>query len=187
MKNYIRTSEKIAIENYPYGFREKTTLYDYLEFNPKKGYRHIRQTVNPKTGKLNKPKNSTYYPLLVRHLDDEKNVQCTAYRLNGDCEINTACKFLAENFALFTVDEIAYLYKQVFFFAAVDLKATVIYGGSNLEDLKPLYDPFMTLCREGVNNPQMNLFGSMVLDSDAIEATKPKDFNPFTVTSFRVV
>ena len=54
--NYIKTAEKIEVLNYPYGFKLKTTLTDYLEFDAKKGYRHCTQTICPKTGRINKPK-----------------------------------------------------------------------------------------------------------------------------------
>jgi len=47
MSKYIKTSEVIAVENYPYGFKLRTTLTDSMEFNAKKGYRHVTQTVNP--------------------------------------------------------------------------------------------------------------------------------------------
>jgi len=70
MKNFIKTAEKIEIQNYPYSFNLKTTLYSTIDFDIKKGYRHSRQTINPKTGRVNNPKKSTYYPLMLRYFDD---------------------------------------------------------------------------------------------------------------------
>lgn len=57
MKDFISNSRKIIVQNYPYGFKLRTTLYDYIEFDAKKGFRHVTQTINPKNGVLNKPKN----------------------------------------------------------------------------------------------------------------------------------
>ena len=62
---FVNTDQKIVSENYPYGFREKTTKTDYLEFSPKHGFRHCSQTINPKTGRPNNPKKSTYYDVMV--------------------------------------------------------------------------------------------------------------------------
>lgn len=44
---FIPTNKGIEVKDYPYGFRLKTTLFDSMEFNRKKGYRHITQTINP--------------------------------------------------------------------------------------------------------------------------------------------
>ena len=76
MQNYIRTNEKIEVNNYPYGFKLKTTLFDYIEFDKKKGFRHCTQTINPKTGRLNNPKKSTYYALLVRYYNEDGHIKC---------------------------------------------------------------------------------------------------------------
>jgi len=69
MTSLIKTNEKVEVANYPYGYTLKTTLFDTIEFNAKKGYRHVTQTINPKTGKLNAPKKSTYYAFTVRYTD----------------------------------------------------------------------------------------------------------------------
>lgn len=59
---YGHTSEATAyvVDDYPYGFRERTQIRYWLESKPKKGWRFVSQTMNPKTGRWNKPKASTY-------------------------------------------------------------------------------------------------------------------------------
>ena len=59
---YGHTSEATAylVDDYPYGFRERTQIRYWLEHKPKKGWRFVSQTLNPKTNRLNKPKASTY-------------------------------------------------------------------------------------------------------------------------------
>ena len=59
---YGHTSETTAylVEDYPYGFTTRTSIRYWLEHKPKKGWRFVSQTMNPKTGRLNKPKASTY-------------------------------------------------------------------------------------------------------------------------------
>ena len=60
---------KHEVKDYPYG-RLRTSMFFNVEFNPKRGYRSVRQTINPKTGRLNNPKKSTYstYMLLYKDL-----------------------------------------------------------------------------------------------------------------------
>jgi hypothetical protein len=57
------TSEATAylVADYPYGFRERTQIRYWLEAKPKRGWRFVSQTLNPKTDRWNKPKESTYF------------------------------------------------------------------------------------------------------------------------------
>lgn len=176
--NYIKTAERVRVENYPYSFTLRTTLTDSVEFNPKKGYRHVTQTVNPKTGRDNNPKRGVYYPLLVRYYNEDGHIKSKAFDFNGDEEINKGLLFLADNFDLFTSLEVKYLYQFIYSMGIVDMKATAIYGGSNIDDLKPLYADFFKAGKQGMQTGE-NLFRDMLLNSEAIEATKPKDYNPF--------
>lgn len=180
MRTYIQTNNKVTVENYPYGFTLKTTLFDYIEFNPKKGYRHCTQTINPKSGRLNNPKKSTYYKLLFRYYNEVGHIKCLSYSLNGDFALNVACKFIGANFDLFTTEEITYLYNECLLMAKIDLKATIIYGGAKLEDLTPLYNDFITLAVNGLKSKENN-FLNMFLDCEKIEAAKPANYDPFTV------
>ena len=175
---YIKTSERVRVENYPYSFTLRTTLFDSMEFNPKKGYRHVTQTINPKTGRENNPKRGVYYPLLVRYRNEDGHIKTKAFDFNGDDAINLGCAFIAEHYELFTPDEVRYLYAYILSMAVVDMKATAIYGGARIEDLKPLYEQFLRVCSEG-HNEGGNRFAEMRLDSVAIESCKPKGYNPF--------
>lgn len=56
----LAIGEKIAIEDYPYGFTLRTTMFMWVEFKKGKGYRIVSQTINPKNGQLNKPKSGVY-------------------------------------------------------------------------------------------------------------------------------
>jgi len=75
---YGHTSEATAylVEDYPYGFRERTQIRYWLEHAPKKGWRFVSQTLNPKTAKWNKPKAATYAEWGgAMYLDDNGHVQ----------------------------------------------------------------------------------------------------------------
>jgi len=182
MTTYIQTNNKVEVLNYPYGFTLKTTLFDYVEFSPKKGFRHCTQTINPKSGRLNNPKKSTYYKLLVRFYNEVGHIKFYAFDFNGDKELNKVCNFVGKNFDLFTSEEIAYIYSECLFMAKIDLQATVIYGGAKVEDLTPLYNTFVSLAVNGLKTKE-NHFASMFLDTEKIEATKPENYNLFTVRS----
>lgn len=77
---YGHTSEASAylVADYPYGFRERTQIRYWLEHKPKKGWRFVSQTMNPKTSRWNKPKASTYIEWgAAMYLDDNGHVQWT--------------------------------------------------------------------------------------------------------------
>lgn len=185
MKKFIRTSERVEVSDYPYGFRLRCTLFDFVEFNPKKGYRHGTQTTNPKAGnKLNKPKVSTYSHIIVRWYDEETNhIKWGGFDLNSDKGLNNASTFISENFDLFDKEEIEYFASQFLLYSKVSMQGTVIYGGAKVDDLKPLYEKFVNQMVKQMTNPTENFFGAL-LDIQAIEATKPEGFNPFKVTKY---
>ena len=63
--------------DYPYGFRLRCQRLEWLEYKPKKGYRFVTQTSNPKRAGLvwNTPKASVYVTLAVLYLDEADHVQ----------------------------------------------------------------------------------------------------------------
>lgn len=180
---FIPTSEVIEVENYPYGYSLRTTLFDSIEFDKKKGYRHVTQTINPKNGLRNKPKKSTYSQFLVRYFDENNHIKVMHFSLNGAKELNTASDFLAENFNLFTSDEIKNLYLTYITMYKIDMKANVIYAGAKVEDLIPLYDASVKKLVEGANNPTLNVFADVKLDYDAIKGVTDENYKPFRVSS----
>ena len=78
-----------VVEDYPYGFRLRTSIRYWLETKPRHGQRFISQTLNPKTGRWNKPKASTYSPIAVMFVNSDGHVKWNG--LSGyadDNEIN---------------------------------------------------------------------------------------------------
>ena len=77
---YGHTSEATAylVDDYPYGFVKRTQIRYWLEHKPKKGWRFVSQTMNPRTNRWNKPKASTYSDWgAAMFLDDKGHVQWT--------------------------------------------------------------------------------------------------------------
>lgn len=73
------TSPEMAyvVDDYPYGFKLRCKIRYWLEFSPKKGFRFVSQTTNPKRGDIwNKEKASTYSRFGgAMFLDDNNHVQ----------------------------------------------------------------------------------------------------------------
>ena len=179
--NYIKTTEKIEVLDYPYGFRLRTTLYDTIDFNPKKGYRHTTQTIDPRNGRLNKPKSSTYSPLKVRYYDENGHIKTISFEFMYSAkDLNKACKFINENFDLFTPEEIKYFYTQAINGALINMRSMVMYCGAKFDDLKPLHEAFIQTAKKA-QEEALNRFAELVLDVDAIEALKDPNYNAFVV------
>ena len=71
------TSEETAyvVDDYPYGFRLRTSIRYWVETRPGYGQRMWSQTLNPKTSRWNKAKASTYYSCLALVLADNGHVE----------------------------------------------------------------------------------------------------------------
>jgi hypothetical protein len=80
------------IENYPWGFRLKTTQYVWIETVRKKGDRVIRQTIDPRTGKLCAAKCSTFSNIKWLYMDEKGHVQSDGLGIYNDkkTEVKTA-------------------------------------------------------------------------------------------------
>jgi hypothetical protein len=184
--NLKPTATKIISENYPYGFREKTTKTDYLEFNPKFGFRHCSTTVNPKTGRTNNPKKSTYYEIMLLATDENGHCKSLVLDFYDEKRKDQTIKFLSnqDNFNLFTSEQMKYIYGLLIMMLKVDIKARVIYCGADFEVLKPLYEEQLKEATEGFKGPQINRFPYIKFDWAAIEATKVEGYQPFKITQY---
>lgn len=76
-------SEETAyvVDDYPYGFRLRTTIRYWIETAKNKDQRFVSQTKNPKTGQWNKPKKGTYSSVIVMGIDDNNHVTIDGYHM----------------------------------------------------------------------------------------------------------
>ena len=176
------TGAKLETNNYPYG-RLRCTAFFSVEYNGNKGSRTTFQTINPKNGRLNKPKHSTYYRVILPMMESNGHYSYCGYLdFNGSEAINKGLYFMSDFFELFTPEQIKSIALDIIAMSKVNAKAMVIYAGSEWEQLKPLIEESIkTLCK--IANEGENLFLSCLLDIQKIEATKKPDFNPFKVTT----
>lgn len=172
---------KLSAENYPYG-RLKCTAYFSVE-STKNGFRSIFQTINPKTGKLNAPKKSTYTAgkLPTTHAGGKIGF-CGYLSFNGSEEINKGLQFMADFHELFTAEEVKNIAVTALMMSKVNAKAYVVYTGASWEDLKPLVEQSVKILVE-ICNTGSNLWASALLDVAAIEGTKIEGYQPFKVVS----
>jgi hypothetical protein len=77
LKGHISPETAYVVDDYPYGFRLRCKIRYWLEYHPKRGFRLVSQTTNPKRGNVwNKPKASTYARFGgCMFLDDDGHVQ----------------------------------------------------------------------------------------------------------------
>lgn len=102
-------------DNYPYG-RLRCTRTTELEYKKGRGYRVAHTTTNPKTGRINKPKRSTYSEFMTLYKDEETGYTKTySLSLNGTESIQRFINFLKihENDLEFSEDESQDLWASV--------------------------------------------------------------------------
>lgn len=93
---YGHVSEATAyvVEDYPYGFSLRCTIRYWLEHSPNKGFRFVSQTKNPKNGRWNAPKKSTYARMGgCMFLDEKGHVQWAG--VSGYSSVSELEQFIA--------------------------------------------------------------------------------------------
>ena len=178
---YLKTSDKAIVNNYPYGSLKATVTFS-IEFDKKKGFRSVFQSVNPKNGRINAPKKSTYSDIVIME-DNNGFITNKHISLNGQDEINKGCKFIAENFDLFTPEQIEYLYLLVISMLKVTSIAVVQYRGANFDDVKPIIAIPLNAAVNGLKE-KINNFHNIVIDTVALDKTEIPNYQPFKVTSY---
>lgn len=179
----FNTGAKLETNNYPYG-RERATAFFSVEYNGTKGARTVFQTINPKNGKLNNPKKSTYSTVILSAQLENGFFDFVGYfDFNGTKEINRGLQFMADFHDLFTPEQIKDIALTAIAMSKVNAKAMIIYAGSTWEALKPLMDnQIQNLVK--IAGTGENLWEGSLFDEAAIEATKPEGYSPFKVTTY---
>lgn len=161
----ILTTEKITVDSYPYG-RLRATAFFSLEFHPKKGFRSAFQTIDPKNGRVNKVKNSTYYPMMCMYKEAETgHIKYTAFWFNGEKETNSGCEFMFIHFDKFTEEQIEYIYKHLFNMLSMSRIYITAYNdveASELEARKQNYTDCINICIRGAKTKE-NLFNQIII------------------------
>jgi len=177
------TSEKFTVDSYPYG-RLRCSATFGVEFKPGKGFRTTFQTINPKTGRVNAVKHSTYSPIIVMYEEQAtKHAKFVHFDFYGDEGINKAAAFLYVYFDLFTPEQIKDICSNLFVHIKASVKSRVIYTGADFERLKPIFQPAIDAVVEGFKTGA-NIFDRVKIDAAAADECKQPDFQPFKVTHY---
>lgn len=72
-----------VVLDYPYGFRLRTSMRVWFEHDVKKGMRICQQTQDPRTGRWNNPKKSTYSGALVMLFDQQGYLTSNAWDMTA--------------------------------------------------------------------------------------------------------
>jgi hypothetical protein len=75
LPEYKSIDRPYEVKDYPYGFRLRTSIFYWIESQPGKGDRLGTYTINPKNGKPNKPKYSTYATFMYLYIDENGHVK----------------------------------------------------------------------------------------------------------------
>lgn len=177
-------SDKLQNDSYPYGYL-KTTAFFSIEYNSKKGCRAVFQTINPKNGSINKPKNSTYSPVILpcTIVENGHFEACGHLSFNGDEEINSGLRFMSNFYECFEPEQIKDIALYIIGMSKINAKAQVIYCGTEWDVLKPLIEPSIKNLVEIAKTGE-NLFLNSLLDVESIKALKKPDFNPFVIKEY---
>ena len=200
--SFIPTAEKVTVENYPYGYSLRTTLFDTIEFDPKKGYRHVTQTINPKNGKLNAPKKSTYYSFMLRYKNEIGHIKTMIIDFNKSLEnMNEVADKVSKIWDILSDNEKQYVIVTFKEYMRVTTIASIQYAGLDKDVATAEY----TKIRDYINsfgnieekkikgvfkdvivsyNTDTNLWLDLPqIDIEAIKNATPENYSPFKVSS----
>ena len=169
MENKVLSVGKIhEVEGYPYG-RLRTKAYFSVEFKQGSGFRHVFQTVNPKNGKLNNPKKSTYCTICWNEANPENgHIETKSKNVYGYKEINEISRFVAENWS--NLELTKGMVADLCGWLMASIRGNLRYE-RNWERLKPLFEPTIHLLVQGVKTGE-NIFSQISLNLEEIDAVK---------------
>ena len=172
-KKILNVNLTYEAKDYPYG-RLRTSMFYSLDFHPKKGFRGVTQSINPKTGKLNKPHAGTYsfFKFLYENTENGHFEFGGFSSYGGFKDIRNVSKFIAENFEALqlTREQVQSICGHLF----TSMRGNSVYSGIAKEQqdaLLELVKPASELFLQGFKTGN-NIFAEVAIDVDAIDALK---------------
>jgi hypothetical protein len=169
----------IHVDSYPYGSL-RCDAYFSLEYSPKKGVRSVFQTINPKTGRINAPKKSTYSEFVFMYLDSKNHVQNYHIRIESS-EINLYSNMFAEMYRANVIPDnvMEHLCLSVLMHTKVHAKVMCAYKGCKWEEIKPYFDAYVPALVDIIKRKQYVEISTIALDLEGINSKAPDNFQPF--------
>lgn len=199
---FLPFGTKVTVDDYPYGFRKRTSITYWMEFKKNNGFRFCSQTMNPDTGKPNKPKCSTYaeYGCLTR--DENGHIKRAAFSWYDEETTPRFLKAISQDTGL-GITELEDLVMTMMVHLRADGKAAVVYCGADegkvIEVIDPLMKELVSLLpsRKGGKNAKSEIpvrvytadeirakIGAIDIGSifSGLRALHVEGYNPFKVT-----
>jgi hypothetical protein len=150
-------NEKIEVDNYPYGGK-RTKAYFSVEYGGyNRGYRTVFQTINPKTGSLNKESKSTYGDIYIILKEKENgHYKYKHLSLNGDESIEKSLCFIWNNYEKLMLDNNAhdFIFNRITASRMISHVYTDYKSVEFKEQFKKEYlNPFTKQCSDLAKNP----------------------------------
>ncbi len=159
--------------NYPYGSLRCTITFD-IEFKKGKGFRFVTQTVNPKTGRTNAPKTSTYAHFAWLYSDEKGHIHHGEINVFGYNDVLKFITFLNANPTyIFTPEQSKELYTWILSALNANIKYTVLKDGE-----QATRDAFLTATKF------KTILGLYNNGASVFELTNI-GFNPLEIESFK--
>lgn len=161
--------EKQSTDNYPYG-RLRTTAYFSIEFVPGKGFRYVFQTVNPKNGRLNAEKKSTYshFMYLVRN-NDNGHYEPHGFGIGGFEDVNKIARWM--NVKLEAVGLTEEMIKDICCTMFTSMRISCRWVDAPSDKVIAIVDGAVKAALRGFKTGQCN-WQDIYVDVDAIEKLK---------------
>ena len=172
-----KLNTKIEVKNYPYG-RLKTSMFFSVEFNKKRGFRSVQQTINPKTGKLNNPKKSTYQDVLILDQNEDGFCKYQSLEFYHIEKLPEVLQSLSDNYDLFNEEMHKHLFARIISFLKVETIALVAYCGADQKTVLEILKPGVDVAIQGLKTGN-NLFNDIKINYNLLNNTKVLGFNPF--------
>lgn len=180
MKTF-KTNETVTVDNYPYG-RLKCTATFGLEFNPKRGYRSVFQTINPKTGRINKPKKSTYSPLIRMMQNDDGFVSYDHIRFDDLDKLQGNIDKVKKWWDTFTEEERKDVYALIYNELKVSSYGLIKWGGADKTKVLDHLKPFVKIAASGFKDGDIKHLDEIKPDNEYLESLKDPNYSPFKTT-----
>lgn len=180
---HFPTSYKGESTDYPYGSL-MTTAYFGMESKAGHGFRTTFQTINPKNGRLNKPKVSTYCDLgLMYQNPDNGHFEYTRFSPRSLEELQKAWAFFVENYDLFSSEEIEQFLMFSLALVRAEAKGKVAYCGAKSEDVIQVISPTVEMLVQMIKEPTKFGVQNVGFPIEGLKALAVPGFNPFKVSN----
>lgn len=174
-KTVLDITAKHEVDDYPYGGL-KTKMIFSIEFKKKKGFRSVKQSVNPKKNRLNKPHPSTYSEFVYMYRNEENGyIEFGNMRLSDGTDVNTMASFITQHFdALKLTQE---MLKDLYERLHASVKRLKFQSSQEIEEaMANIIQPTLNTLTEGLKNGT-NVFSQINLDIEAIKQLQKKHWS----------